>query len=115
MLDDIPRGDIAIYVFLEMVALGFVLDAVDALMRGDPWRKWVGATVIGLIFFVVGLKWRSILPIIVFWKGKPNVTFDDSKVSIQKVCLIAGGSDCSCRTKNQYSCLLLRSRSEIMR
>ena len=90
MLDDIPRGDIAIYVFLEMVALGFVLDAVDALMRGDPRRKWVGATVIGLIFFVVGLKWRSIRPIIVFWKGKPNVTFDDSKVSIQKVVADSG-------------------------
>jgi hypothetical protein len=56
MLDDIPRGDLAVYVFLEMVALGFVLDSVDSFLRGDHWPKWLGAMVLALVFFVAGIK-----------------------------------------------------------
>jgi hypothetical protein len=111
MLDDIPRGDIAIYVFLEMVALGFVLDAVDAFMRGDPWWKWVGATVIGLIFFVGGLKWPSILPIIVYWKAKPNVTFDDSRISIQKV--VADGGRLRLFVPNERAIFMFAATVEV--
>lgn len=56
MLDDIPRGDLAVYVFLEMVALGFVLEAVSSFAHGDHWVRWAGLTFLGLAFFVAGIK-----------------------------------------------------------
>jgi hypothetical protein len=111
MLDGIPRGDLAIYVFLEMIALGFVLDAADVFMRGGPWWKWVGATVIGLILFVGGLKWRPILTTVVFWKAKPNVTFDDSKISIQKV--VADGGRLRLFVPNEKATFMFAATVEV--
>ena len=42
MLDDIPRGDLAVYVFLEMVALGLFFEAVSSFAHGDHWVRWTG-------------------------------------------------------------------------
>jgi hypothetical protein len=56
MPDEIPNGEKAAYLVVEMIALGFFLGAVDALMRGDDWWKWVGALVAGIVFMVVGVK-----------------------------------------------------------
>lgn len=69
MLDDVPQGDIAIYVFLEMVALGFVLEAVSSLARGDHWLRWAGLTLLGVVFFFAGIKWPAIKKLFFAPKG----------------------------------------------
>jgi hypothetical protein len=43
-----------------MIALGFALEAVAALMRGDVWWKWTGALVMGILFLVAGIKSQQI-------------------------------------------------------
>src|ERR1039458_7885766 len=60
MSDELPSGDKAVYIFLEMIALGFALEAVAALMRGDVWWKWTGALVMGILFLVAGIKSQQI-------------------------------------------------------
>lgn len=61
MLDDLPNPRLAVYIFLEMIALGFALEAVAALMRGDDWWKWTGALIIGVLFMVLGVKSSQIV------------------------------------------------------
>jgi hypothetical protein len=56
MLDDLPNPRLAVYIFLEMIALGFALEAVGALMHGDNWWKWTGAFIMGIVFMVLGVK-----------------------------------------------------------
>jgi hypothetical protein len=56
MLDDLPNPRLAVYIFLEMIALGFALEAVAALMRGDDWWKWIGALIMGVVFMVLGVR-----------------------------------------------------------
>jgi Na+-transporting NADH:ubiquinone oxidoreductase subunit NqrB len=56
MLDGLPNARLAVYIFLEMIALGFALEAVAALMRGDGWWKWTGALILGAVFMVLGVK-----------------------------------------------------------
>src|SRR6266853_5658978 len=56
MLDDLPNPRLAVYIFLEMIALGFALEAVAALMHGDSWWKWTGAFIMGIVFMVLGVK-----------------------------------------------------------
>jgi hypothetical protein len=60
MADEPPSGGKVVYVFLEMIALGFVLEAVSAFMRGDVWWKSSGALVMGILFFVAGVKSEQI-------------------------------------------------------
>jgi hypothetical protein len=55
MIDDLPTGRVAVYIFLEMIALGFALEAVAAFMRGDVWWKWCGGLLLGIIFMVLGV------------------------------------------------------------
>jgi hypothetical protein len=43
LIDQLPAGKIAVYVFLEMIALGFALEAVAAFVRGDRWIARVRA------------------------------------------------------------------------
>src|SRR5580700_12080346 len=62
MLDSVPWGDLAVFGFLEMVALGFVLEAVAAFERGDHWWKWLGSVVLGLMFFLAGIMWPRFKP-----------------------------------------------------
>jgi hypothetical protein len=61
MPDELPSGVKAVYIFLEMIALGFALEAVAAFMRGDVWWKWAGALVIGVLFLVAGVKSQQIM------------------------------------------------------
>ena len=60
MPDELPSGDKAVYVILEMIALGFILEAVPSFMRGDVWWRWVGALALGILFLVAGVKWPQI-------------------------------------------------------
>jgi hypothetical protein len=64
MSDELPSGDKAVYIFLEMIALGFALEAVASFMRGDVWWRWIGALVLGVLFLVAGVKWLQIKLII---------------------------------------------------
>jgi hypothetical protein len=61
MVDDLPNPRLAVYIFLEMIALGFALEAVAAFMRGDAAWKWVGALVLGVVFMVLGVKSEQIV------------------------------------------------------
>jgi hypothetical protein len=61
MPDDLPSRDKAVYIFLEMIALGFALEAVASLMRGDVWWKWSGALAAGVLFLVTGVKSKEII------------------------------------------------------
>ncbi len=60
MPDELPSGSKAIYIFLEMIALGFALEAVTAFMRGDVWWKWSGALLLGVLFLAGGVKSQQI-------------------------------------------------------
>src|SRR5216683_8191372 len=61
MLDDLPNARLAVYIFLEMIALGFTLEAVAALMHGDSWWKWTGALIMGVVFMILGVKSAQIV------------------------------------------------------
>jgi hypothetical protein len=56
MIDDLPNSRIAIYILLEMIALGFALEAVAAFARGDSVLKWAGLLVMGIVFMILGVK-----------------------------------------------------------
>jgi hypothetical protein len=64
MSDELPSGDKAVYIFLEMIALGFALEAVASFMHGDVWWRWIGALALGVLFFVAAVKWLQIKLII---------------------------------------------------
>jgi hypothetical protein len=60
MIEDLPTGRLAVYLFLEMIALGFALEAVNALMRED-WLRGSIALILGIAFMVLGVKsWQII-------------------------------------------------------
>jgi hypothetical protein len=61
MIDDLPNSRLAVYIFLEMIALGFALEAVAAFARGDSVLKWVGLLVMGIVFMVLGVKSSRLL------------------------------------------------------
>jgi hypothetical protein len=60
MVDQPPRGNTAVYIFLEMIALGFVLTAVDSFVNGNPLTVWGGCFVGGFVFFLAGIYWPKI-------------------------------------------------------
>jgi hypothetical protein len=61
MADDVPSGDKAVYLFIEMIALGFVLYAIEEAFRDNPsWPKVCTAVILGLLCFVLGIKWTQI-------------------------------------------------------
>lgn len=61
MADEAPSGDKAVYVFIEMIALGFVLYAIEEAFKENPsWPKVAVAVILGLLFFVLGIKWTKI-------------------------------------------------------
>ena len=58
MIDETPSGDKAVYVFIEMFALGFVLYAIEeAFKDGVSWLKVAIAFALGLVFFLLGVNW----------------------------------------------------------
>ncbi len=61
MPDDTPTGDKAVYVFIEMIALGFVLYAIVEAFKDHPsWAKVGIALVLGLLFFWVDVNWTKL-------------------------------------------------------
>jgi len=61
MIDDLPTARLAVYIFLEFIALGFALEAVTSFMHGENWWQWAGALVLGVVFMVLGVKSESII------------------------------------------------------
>ena len=61
MADETPTGDKAVYVFIEMIALAFILYAVEEAFSDKPsWLKVIVALVLGLSFFLLGIKWTKL-------------------------------------------------------
>jgi hypothetical protein len=60
MADELPSGDRAVYIFLEMIALGFVLTAIDTVVNGKAPIVWLSCFVLSIIFFLAGIKWPQI-------------------------------------------------------
>lgn len=60
MVDELPSGDRAVYLFLEMIALGFVLTAIDAVVNGKAPIVWLSCFALSVIFFLAGIKWPQI-------------------------------------------------------
>lgn len=61
MPDETPTGDKAVYVFIEMIALGFILYAIEESFKDHAsWVKVGIASVLGLLFFVVGVNWTKL-------------------------------------------------------
>jgi len=58
--DQLPTGNTAVYVFLEMIALGFALAAVDSLVNNKPLFISFGCLVLAVFFFLIGIKWPQI-------------------------------------------------------
>jgi hypothetical protein len=61
MVDEVPSTKLAVYLFLEMIALGFALEAVSAFMRGADWWRWAGALLLGIAFMMLGVKSSAII------------------------------------------------------
>ena len=61
MTDEVPSTKLAVYLFLEMIALGFALEAVAAFMRGAEWWRWLGAIGLGIVFMVLGVKSGAVI------------------------------------------------------
>ncbi len=61
MIDEVPSAKLAVYLFLEMIALGFALEAVTAFMHGTEWWRWTGAIALGVVFMVLGVKSSTII------------------------------------------------------
>jgi hypothetical protein len=59
MPDELPSGDKAVYVFLEILAFCFALASVDALVVRH-WRSSVAYIAIALFFFIAGTKWPKL-------------------------------------------------------
>jgi TolB-like protein/predicted Ser/Thr protein kinase len=55
-----PAGDKAVYAFLELFALAFTFEGAAALLRGESLLRVVGAWVVAVIFFVLGIQWPKI-------------------------------------------------------
>ena len=60
MSDELPAGEKAVYVFLEMVAFCFLLACVDALVGKKSWFIWLSCLVLAVAFFLAGIKWPKI-------------------------------------------------------
>ncbi|HTQ57569.1 MAG TPA: hypothetical protein VMI94_24030 [Bryobacteraceae bacterium] len=56
MPDDLPTPSKALYLFFEFIALGFGLEAVAALVKGEHWWKWTACFVGAAIFLWLGVK-----------------------------------------------------------
>jgi hypothetical protein len=61
MSEDVPSGDKAVYLFIEMIALGFILYAIEEAFKDHPsWVKVGIAIFFGLSFFLLGIKWSRL-------------------------------------------------------
>ena len=53
-----PKGEWAIWGFLEMIALAWVFAFVEELVKGDYYQS-IGCFMAALLFFVIGVEWSS--------------------------------------------------------
>src|SRR5437868_546143 len=60
MSDELPTGDRAVYVFLEILAFCFALAFVDALVAQKPWSVSVRWLLLAIFFFLAGIKWPEV-------------------------------------------------------
>jgi hypothetical protein len=59
MVENLPSTKLAVYIFLEMIALAFVLEAIPTLMRGG-YRRGSIELILGIIFMFLGVKSEQI-------------------------------------------------------
>jgi hypothetical protein len=59
MVDQLPTGDLAVFGFLEMVALAFAFEGTGRLLDGRYLPGFLSLG-IALLFFVAGIKWPKI-------------------------------------------------------
>jgi hypothetical protein len=57
--DELPSGDKAVYLFLEILAFCFALASVDAFVA-KHWLASAGYVVVAIVLFVAGIKWPQI-------------------------------------------------------
>jgi hypothetical protein len=60
MADETPRGNWAVFAFLEMFALAFAFQAVEKFGSDRPASVWGGYAIAALVFFVAGITWPRI-------------------------------------------------------
>jgi hypothetical protein len=60
MPDQLPTGDMAVYIFFEMIALAFAFASVESLMGNKPWFVWSGCLILTVLFLLAGIKWPRI-------------------------------------------------------
>jgi hypothetical protein len=59
MAGELPSGDTAVYLFLEILAFCFALASVDALVA-KHWLASAGYMIVAVVLFVAGIKWPRI-------------------------------------------------------
>jgi hypothetical protein len=61
MSDETPAGDKAVYVFIEMIALEFILFSIEEAFKDQPsWTNVAIASTLGLLFFLLGVTWTRL-------------------------------------------------------
>lgn len=61
MPDELPSGDRAVYVFLEMIALGFVLYAVEEGFNSSAsWTKVSIAVILASLIYLLAINWTRL-------------------------------------------------------
>src|SRR5713101_7696045 len=96
MIDGLPTARLAVYIFLEFIALGFALEAVAAFMHGEIWWKWAGALLSGIVFMLLGVNSERIIKRFarhlnsrLIWMGICGVIFLSSLYFIQRFAALA--------------------------
>lgn len=55
MDNEIPTPAKGVYIYLDYIALGFVLAAIEELVRGSSWKIWSGCLTLGAVFLFIGV------------------------------------------------------------
>jgi len=59
MAEEIPTGDVAVYVFFYSLFFCLMLAGIDSLVVGK-WKLGTGLLFAASVFFVTGVKWRKL-------------------------------------------------------
>jgi hypothetical protein len=94
MIDETPTGDKAVYVFLEMIALGFVLYAIEeAFKENASWIKVGVASALGIVFFLLGVYWTKLkVRVRSSWAHRIDVVANDYRYRYGLAVLLVGVS-----------------------
>jgi|ERR1700761_612454 len=86
--EQVPTGDIAVFAFLEIVALAFAFEGTSALLNERPLGIVISAYVAAVVFFIAGVKWpKTKRRILLAWSKS------GTKVKVAFCCL-SGAATC---------------------